>query len=135
MIEYICHRDFKGKCIAGDVKIKRGEKAELDNSVICIDRVGIICVGTSFIANQHFAINEDGEGLKRGALTYAIAYADRDGGNGCRFSDDEQVMLLKEYPQFLKDTDTILFNHAFFTADIPVLEELAEKLNIHIGEE
>ncbi len=135
MTEYICHKDFSGKCIAGDVNLKRGTKAEMDSSTIFVKDLGIICLGTSYIANRHFAINEDGEGLKRGDLTYAIAYANRDGGNGFRFSDDEQVMFLKEYPQFLKSTDGILFNHSFFTADIPILEEIADRLNIHIGEE
>ena len=34
-----------------------------------------MCLTTSYVAHQHFAVNDDGKGMERGLLTYDAAMA------------------------------------------------------------
>lgn len=78
-----------------------------------------------------FARNDDGKGLKRGKLTYEIAYAPRhpNKDNGFRFTPDEAEILVKKYGRFLRnDSDMIIFNKEFFDAEIEELEEIKREV-------
>lgn len=130
-MQYITHRTFNENSISGNVFIKRGDKLNLIGNTLYYNNKPI-CVARSLNGKQHFAINEDGQGLKRGELTYFIAYSNRQkqhsDGHVFRFSEDEIEMLVKDYPQWLKQTTPILFNDNFFTANVEDLQELADKL-------
>lgn len=128
-MKYICHKRFKGTTLNGYANIPYGTEYESNGSFLC-DNGNPIFATTSLNCHKHFARNDDGQGLRRGALTYAIAYAPR--GKEPRFSENEVDLLTREYMRFLKTTDTILFNDAFFNADISELETMAKALNIKI---
>ena len=139
-MEYICHHRFKGITAgAGEMNIPFGSKFQTIGKFIATPDAKGICYITSDAAYRHFARNDDGKGLKRGALTYAIAYAKRErkhkDGHVFRLSEGEIEMLMRDYPHFLKDTETILFNHVFFNAEINELQELAAALGIKIKED
>ena len=96
-----------------------------------------ICYSTSENAKLHFARNDDGRGLERGALTYAIAYSQRDrrgaSGRKQRFTDAEIEMLERDYGHWLRpDTEWLLFNEDFFAASPEELKVLADTLNIKV---
>lgn len=139
-MEYICHRAFRGMTAAREaMDIQKGERFQTIAGFIATPKAKAICRTTSEIARQHFARNDDGKGMTRGALTNAIAYAPRErehkDGHVFRFSEDEIGMLTQDYPHWLEDTDTIIFNDTFFGADVDELESLAEKLGIKTEKE
>ena len=139
-MEYICHHRFKGQTAgAGEMNIPFGSKFQTIGKFIATPDAKGICYITSNTAHRYFARNDDGEGLKRVELTYAIAYAKRErkhkDGHIFRLSEDEIEMLMRNYPHFLKDTETILFNHDFFNAEIQELQELAMALGIKTKED
>ena len=82
------------------------------------------------------ARNDDGRGLERGKVSWAIAYSRRerrsdDGRHRQRFTDREIEMLEREWSRYLvPDAETILFNHAFFEAEPEELLPLARARNI-----
>jgi len=127
-MQYICHRRYKQTGASGKkYNFPYGTTLDSIGKFIAYNNEAV-CAVTSEDAHQFFARNDDGRGLERGALTYAIAYRPR--GLGFRFTDWDRTMLEHEYPQFLKNTEFILFNHDFFDAEISVLEEIANKLRI-----
>lgn len=86
-----------------------------------------ICYATSEAAKMHFARNDDGQGLERGKLTWAIAYSQRvrTGPNGRqqRFTEKEIELLERKWAHFLRqDVEVILFNEDFFAAAVPGAE-------------
>ncbi len=134
-MEYIVHRRFKKPSAAGKrLNLPYGTKVTSDNNgMICSPDGDLICFATSENAKLHFAINDDGQGLERGKLTYAIAYAPRNNGHAYRFSEAERIMLIRNWNRFLRqDTDMILFNEDFFRADTGELRRLADALNIKV---
>ena len=135
-MEYICHKRFRGESLGcGAVNIPYGSRfSTIGNFIATASGQAIVSTG-SLNCYRHFARNDDGQGLRRGKLAYAIAYGNRQGKGGYRFSDDEIRMLKRDYCKFLQETETILFNHDFFNADIKELETLAEKLSIRIKED
>ena len=136
MHTYICTKTYDGNTEAGHhAHINVGE------ILLCIaGRIArhnaSVCLVTSYVAHQYFAINDDGRGMERGYLTYEIAFAPRerehDDGYIYRFSQDELDMLCAEYPHWLKQQAPLLFNHDFFQADVEELKELAARLGITI---
>lgn len=132
-MKYITHRRFrKPSALGKQLNIPYGTELETKDNFIIAPEGEPICFTTSENAKLHFARNDDGRGLERGKLTYAIAYAKRARG-GFRFSKGEIEMLERDWSHFLrKDVDTILFNEDFFTADVEELQRLADALNIRI---
>jgi hypothetical protein len=132
-MQYICHKRFKGKTLSQDhANIPYGTEFESAGDFLC-DNGKPMMATTSYNCHQHFSRNDDGQGLRRGKLAYAIAYAPR--GDKYRFSEEEITMLTRDYQRFLKPTDMILFNNDFFNAEVSELEELAKKLNINVKED
>ncbi|WP_295156295.1 hypothetical protein [Selenomonas sp. AE3005] len=152
-MQYITHKDVSSKTLSGNKTIKRGEILELREDMILYYQNAAICVARSYNGKQHFAINEAGNGLERGDITYAIAFADRkrtwteeisyiDEETGeevtetieCsgRFTPDEEKMIKSEYPQFVPEPGSMEFSDSFFTAPISELRELAAKLDISV---
>lgn len=139
MHTYICHHTYTGNTEAGHhAHIQVGERLPCIAGRIARHNASV-CLVTSYVAHQYFAINDDGRGMERGYLTYEIAFAPRerehDDGYVYRFSQDELDMLCRDYPHWLKQQAPLLFNHAFFQAPVEELRELAERLDIKVKEE
>ena len=135
-MEYIVHHRFKGVAACGqEMTLPYGTRLQTIGDFIATDSGQAVCFTTSEIAHKYFARNDDGHGLERGALTYAIAYgpcrktsAD---GHVYRFSPEEIEMLETRYAHWLRpDASTILFNQAFFDAAVPELRLVASLLKI-----
>ena len=90
-----------------------------------------MCSINSSDAYRYFARDDDGQGMERGRLTYAIAYAPRhpNKDNGFRFTEAERDMLENEYGDWLRnDTSTLIFNYDFFNAEVGELQKLYDRL-------
>lgn len=133
-MKYITHHRYKELALCGErLNIPYGTELTVDGYCLLTPEGKAVCYYTSENAKRHFARNDDGRGLERGALTYAIAYSRRDAGNGFRFSDEEAEMLTQEWSHFLRtDLDVILFNEDFFRASPEELQRLADALKIKV---
>lgn len=135
-MEYITHRRMRGMAAFGErMNIPYGTKFETIGEWIATGDSKAICAVHSEISKMYFARNDDGRGLERGALTWAIAYSPRQrkhkDGHVYRFSEDEIELLERHYSHWLRqDVGTILFNDDFFDAQVPELKMLANALNI-----
>lgn len=134
MEKYIVHNRFRGVGACGkQLNLPYGTECPTLGDFVMTPDGRHICTKTSETAQMYFSCNDDGRGLERGALTYAIAYAARDAGNGYRFSDEEQRTLRRKWGKFLMSFgDVILFNDAFFAVDPDELEQLAKDVHIKI---
>lgn len=143
MIDYIVHRKYIGKILDGsnkDVTLNRGTKAFLveENGFIFIENAIPVCAQDSLIAHEYFCRNDDGKGLIRGKLTWAIAFAQRSriskDGHANRFSDEELNEINTNWKHFTRsDTpEVIIFNTDFFNADIDILKQFAKAININV---
>ena len=138
-MNFITHHRFKGIAACGEhMNIPYGTELDTAGDFIITPDDKAICYQTSENAKLHFSRNDDGRGLERGVLTWAIAYGQRRRESKSemgvyRFSDEEREMLTKEWPHFLReDCDFILFNDRFFAAPVEELQKLADALNIKI---
>ena len=140
-MEYIAHRRCKEISAAGErLNIPYGSAFTAVGDFIATPEGKAICCTTSETAYRYFARNDDGRGLERGELTYAIAYGRRSGlnrdGRYYRLNDGERAMLRRRWPHFLREyEDTVLFNHAFFNAGVEELREIAGALKIRVKQE
>lgn len=137
-MRYITHRRFKRLALCGkQLNLPYGTELETSGRSIITQDGKTVCYRTSENAKMHFARNDDGNGLERGKLTYAIAYSQRErhsaDGRRQRFTDPEIEMLRRDWAYFLRpNKDVILFNDDFFAAEISELQKLANALHIKI---
>lgn len=133
-MEFITHHRFRGLALYGErVNIPYGTELQAANDFLFTRDGKAVCCCISEIAKRHFAQNDDGRGLERGKLTYAIAYRGRQAEGGFRFSEKEIEILKDEWGRFLrKNVDAILFNDKFFSAEPDELQKLADALNIKV---
>ena len=131
-MKYVTHHRFKELALCGErLNIPYGTELDTEGYSIVMPDGRAICYSTSENAKKHFSRNDDGRGLERGALTYAIAHSRRDAGNGFRFSEAEAEILTRDWGHFLRpDVDVILFNEDFFAAEPEELQKLAAALKI-----
>ena len=134
MAKYITHHRFKGLALCGkELNIPYGTALEVVGNYLITLSGEPVCIVTSENARKHFARNDDGRGLERGALTYAIAYGSRNTDSGYRFIEKEIELLQQDWARFLrKNVPVILFNEDFFSAPVDELQELADVLKIKI---
>lgn len=140
-MQYITHHRMRGKVAYGaELNIPFGITFNTIGNFIATDDGKAICYTTSEMAHQYFARNDDGRGLERGALTYAIAYATRhrtnkDGTRSQRFTDEELDTLCTRWERYLvPDISVVLFNHDFFNADVETLKEIADSVHVRVKE-
>lgn len=133
-MEYITHRRFRGKAADGtDMNIPYGTTFETIGDFIATPEGKAICYDTSETAHKYFARNDDGQGTRRGKLTYAIAYGPRRTCTGYRLTDAEREMLETKWSKYLiPDIEVVLFNHDFFNSEVGPLEKIADALNIKV---
>ena len=139
---YVCHKTYEGPSMENVlVSIKEGTKLKREGQILYLDDLPV-CVYRSLVGKRHFANDSDGQGLRRGALSHAIAYAPRirfsEGqfkGRQQRFSDQEIGVLVTKWEKYLKpDIDFLLFNDDFFEESVEVLQEIAKSVNIELPE-
>lgn len=126
-MEYIAHRPFHRKALGGEVNIKRGETLQEKGGVLFYNGIPV-CMVSCQAAKEHFSINNDGNGLCRGDLTYEIAFA--------KPLTELQKSILLSNPAMRKylvgDERVILFNDTFFHASMLELWSIAGKLGISV---
>ena len=95
MSKYITKKRMKEAGIAGHVNIPYGTEVEEVDGLI-IYKGAAVCAITSRNAHLHFAKNDDGKGLERGALTLAITFRleKRDAGDQGRPDRSEGVTAM-----------------------------------------
>lgn len=130
-MKYICHKKYNKKAACGEeLLVCVDDELETVGPFIAQNEKAV-CAITSEDAYVYFARNDDGNGRKRGNLTYKIAYAPRhpNKDNGFRFTEEEIEMLEENYSKYLrKDSNTIIFNYDFFNASIEDLQEIYNRL-------
>lgn len=124
-MEYICHKRFKGKAFYGDVSIPYGTKLYAKEGILHTNANEPICYITSQVAYDHFAVNDDEQGLKRGELTSEIikTLAVRDDKYQTRWDKIWSDISLLRYKRIEYD-DYWLWNFSFFNASIADLEKI-----------
>lgn len=135
---YICYRPYKGGTLSSlkTVDIPTGTVLRAYDHVIHHWDIPV-CIDRSQIGQHHFAIDDDGRGIERGNLAYAIAFAERvrHGANDAqqRFTDEELETLQTRWSQFIRpDSDYVLFTDDFFEQSPELLAEIAEALHIEV---
>jgi hypothetical protein len=114
----IVFRRFKGKCLCGTANIPVMTDAVQKDGIIWVDGYPI-CYETSENAHQHFARNDDGNGLERGRLTREIQRRLKNGKEkwGKVWEDPFcQKYKRKDHP------DHWLWDHDFYNAPIEDLQ-------------
>ena len=92
-MNYVTHHRYKELALCGErLNIPYGTELHTEGYSLVLPDGREVCYSTSENAKKHFARNDDGRGLERGALTYAIAYSNRERysaeGRRQRFSDE-----------------------------------------------
>lgn len=137
-MKYVAHHRYRGLDAGGrPMNVPYGTEYDTIGGFIATPEGRGICFPTSEVAHRYFAVNDDGQGLERGALTHAIAYSSRKrkwpDKSVHRFSRAEVEMLQRGWDRWLRqDVDTILFNDDFFAAKPEELQRLADALKIKI---
>ena len=137
-MKYVVHHRYKGPDAGGKpMNLPYGTEFETIGNFIATPEGRGICFTTSETAREYFAVNDDGRGLERGALTHAIAYSHRErkwpDERVRRFSEAEVEMLGRSWSHWLRqDVNVILFNNDFFAAQPEDLRRLADALNIKV---
>lgn len=126
-MQYIVHTRFKAKAICGDVNLPAMTECELRGSMLTINGKPL-CTIYSENAYRHFARNDDGNGMHRGALTAAIIKALRNDDNG--WDKVLEDTLCQKYKRS-DHPDNWLWNHGFYNASIEDLEHIAELVGAH----
>ena len=136
-MQYVCHTRYKGKSLDGaKILIRRGKSLDRDGDMLKFDGHPV-CIWRSLVGKQHFANDNDGHGLERGAITYALAYAPRERFSEDerharqRFSDAELEVLSTRWAQYIKpNLDMLLFSDDFFELPVEKLREIAESVGV-----
>lgn len=98
-MRFVTHHRYKELALCGEqLNIPYGTELETEGESLVTAEGKAVCYTTSENAKKHFAQNDDGRGLERGTLTWAIAYSQRQkkskaDGAFYRFSDEEREML------------------------------------------
>lgn len=124
-MEYVAHKPFCRQSLGGEVNIKRGDKLEERNGVLFF-RGRPVCFRDCQAAKEHFSVNDDGDGLRRGDLTHEIAF-------GKPLTEIQKSVVLSDQTirkYLVDDCRVILFNDAFFHASMLELWSIAGKLGI-----
>ena len=136
-MKYITHHRFKGLAMCGEVlNLPFGTELTKAGELLMTEDGKRVCCVFSDNGVRHFAVNDDGRGLERGRLTYAIAFGTRRrrcGRGSYRFSDKERELLARDWGRFLRqDAESVLFNDEFFAAPVEELERVAGALGIRV---
>ena len=122
-MKYICTRDYSGVIGTGDTaNLAYGAEFDTIGSFIAHNNAAVCRIGSQ-VAREHFALNDDGNGLERGAITHYFAFEHK-------FTEDEAAKLQTKYSQFLNGG---VFSQDFFDADIDTLRALMSEFGFEIA--
>ena len=125
-MDYVVHHRFKSRALCGNVNIPYGTVVEDRNGVLCHGDKPL-CVARSQNGKEHFARNDDGNGLERGKITHWIAFEAL--RTGAKHAEERRKLVCKEYERFLRpECDGIIFTDEFFHADIAELRDMQKKI-------
>jgi len=124
-MSYIVHKRFKGKAVCGEVNIPAMTECKVVEGLI-FHKGKIICIETSENAHQHFAINDDGNGLERGRLTQNIVKVlnKQDKGYQARWDKIWGNLRCQRYRR-PEHGSFWVWNHDFYVASIEDLRYIA----------
>lgn len=126
-MQYIVHKNFHGKTIAGEVDIPVSTVCETVNNWIFYNGKPV-CSIMSAIAHRHFAVNGDGCGLRRGNLTTAIQDTLNRRDDKENWQERWDMVWNDELCQKYRrkeHKDHWLWNHGFYNAKIDDLVYIA----------
>lgn len=129
-MEYIIYRRFKTKAICGDVNLPAGTVCQVQGNMLFHDGKPL-CVVSSENAHQHFARNDDGNGMERGNTIRNITNRLRNQNNGYQERWDKvwEDAICQKYKR-QEHADTWLWNHAFYNASIEDLTHIAKLVGV-----
>lgn len=127
-MQYIVHTAFKGKAICGEINLPTGTECTAMNGTI-YHNLKAVCKVASYNAYNHFARNNDGNGLKRGELIKTIkdTLAIQDEHTYERWHRVLNCPVCKQFDRN-PDGDVWEWNLAFYNASIPTLQHMADKV-------
>lgn len=130
MTRYIIHKRFKGNAICGQVNLPYGTVCDCKDGVLMYNGQYLCFVGSEN-SHQHLAIDEDGNGLRRGALTRAIMQklSKRDDKYQARWDKIWEDEICQRYKRG-DYADYWLWNHEFFSAPIEDLLYIAALIGV-----
>lgn len=131
-MQYIVHNRFKDIALCGPVNLKATSQCWEAEGVIFYEAQPL-CYATSENSFEHFARNDDGNGMLRGQLTHAIKkrLAKRDAQYQERW---DKVWADKLCAKFKRKeyADFWIWNKAFHDAEIGELEYVAELIGLEV---
>lgn len=133
-MDYIIHTRFKGNALCGEVNLPALTPCEkINGCIFCNGKP--ICYSESHIAHQHFARNNDGNGLLRGKLTQAIqkTLSTRDKRYQKRWDKVWKDPICQLYKR-KEHVGHWLWAHEFYNADITTLEHIAKIIGVRKGD-
>lgn len=132
-MNYIVHTRFRGRAICGDVNLPAMTECTLEESTICYEGHPL-CYVRSDNAHNHFARNDDGQGMTRGKIIRAIQnrLAKRDEQYQARWDKVWEDAVCQQYRR-PEHQDHWLWNHAFFEAPIHDLQHIAGLVGAKVG--
>lgn len=124
-MRYVCHRRARFEGISGRVNIPYGAALERRGDFLYYEGRQLCAVGSQR-AHEHFKRDDDGQGLRRGALTEAICKTleRRDAGHQDRWDRVWADKLCGKY-RHPDHEDHFLWGNAFFEAPIADLNYIA----------
>lgn len=129
---YIVYKRFKSKAWCGDINIPAMAECVAIDNVIVYNNLPI-CYTTSENAHQHFARNDDEQGMKRGKLISSIQkkLAKRDDNYQKRWDKIWEDPICQKFKREQHE-DHWLWNHDFFNAHIFDLNYIANLIDAKI---
>ena len=126
-MDIIAYKNFKKNCLCGYIEIQRGEEFDTilyqNRECVCTPEKQLITFVYSKNYVDHFARNDDGNGLIRGPLAYLITHT--------QFTDNQLDTIFKQWGRYLKeDTSITLFRNFLYEAKIETLYDIVKSLNL-----
>lgn len=136
-MEYITHKRYTKKALCRkEMNIPVGTRFKTISHFIATDDGKAICVTTSDDATRYFARDDDGNGIRRGAITYTISKGPKLHTDGSPFTEEDYKKLLELCDKYImKNNAAILFKNDFYMADIDELEDIVNTLDLKIIED
>ena len=129
-MRYIVTRRYKANDLNGQyINLPYATGLETQGRYIVTPDGRPLCFIKSQTAHMYFAVNDDGDGLKRGEITYKLAFKPRETSEGFRYTKAERERLVEKWSKYIRtDVAMLLFNHEFFCAPLSDLEKMAAEI-------
>lgn len=131
-MRYIVTRRYKANDLNGKyINLPYATGLETQGRYIVTPDGRPLCFIKSQTAHMYFATNDDGDGLKRGEITYKLAFKPRETSEGFRYTKAERAKLVEKWSKYIRtDVEMLLFNHEFFCAPLSDLKAMAAEIKM-----